>query len=104
MPVLPCRGSNVLRPVVKKTPSRTSSYDVEAWRYENYTKRLAEYRFPERQVFGTQIDVEVKQKLQLRLETFGEHPGSLGKLTRTLFARELRRSLVEPALPQESLK
>jgi hypothetical protein len=36
-----------------------------------------------------------------RLRTFGEHPSGLGKFTRTMFARELRRSLVHPAMAEQ---
>lgn len=30
---------------------------------------------------------------EAKVDTFGDHPSGLGKITRTLFARELRRTL-----------
>jgi len=40
------------------------------------------------------MDQEVRAVLEHRLATFGEHPATLGKFTRTMFAKDLRRRLV----------
>jgi hypothetical protein len=40
------------------------------------------------------MDPEIRAALEHRLATFGEHPATLGKFTRTMFAKDLRRTLV----------
>jgi radical SAM superfamily enzyme YgiQ (UPF0313 family) len=82
------------------TPVWTTSYDVAQWSAENYVKPLAEYAFEERQSFATMVEPERKALIENRLLTFGEHPSGMGKFTRTLFARDLRRTLV-PVLQRE---
>jgi len=42
----------------------------------------------------TTVEPRKRALLENRLATFGEHPAGLGKFTRTLFAHDLRRSLV----------
>jgi hypothetical protein len=39
------------------------------------------------------MDAERKAQLLVRVRTFGEHAQGLGKFTRTMFARDLRREL-----------
>lgn len=79
---------------LEATPEWTTLYDVEGWREEEYSEPLENYRFDGPSTFATQIDAEKKSLLESRLETFGDHPNGLGKFTRTLFARDLRRTLV----------
>jgi radical SAM superfamily enzyme YgiQ (UPF0313 family) len=69
-------------------------YDVESWRDEKYNRPLSLYRYDDRRTYGTLVSAEVKKKIATRIATFGEHPAGLGKFTRTMFARELRRTLV----------
>ena len=76
------------------TPSWSSTFDVEGWRDDGYARKLEAYRFPEPKTFLTAVDDEKKALIMSRVNTFGEHPGGLGKFTRTMFARDLRRSLV----------
>jgi radical SAM superfamily enzyme YgiQ (UPF0313 family) len=76
------------------TPSWTTSYDVEAWRRDGYVKNLEVYTYPAPQTFITLIEPERKALIESRIATFGEHPSQLGKFTRTMFAQDLRRSLV----------
>jgi radical SAM superfamily enzyme YgiQ (UPF0313 family) len=78
------------------TPEWSGWYDAEGWVRDNYARPLSDYRFHQRYVFQTTVEPEKKNKLLTRLETYGEHPSGLGKFTRTLFARDLRRSLVRP--------
>jgi hypothetical protein len=82
------------------TPMWTTSYDVAQWSAENYAKPLSEYAFEEPQSFATMVEPERKALIENRLLTFGEHPSGMGKFTRTLFARDLRRTLV-PVLKRE---
>ena len=78
---------------VAATPSWTSRYDVEAWIAEGFKRPLSSYAFPQPRTFRTHVDPERKTRLLQRLATYGEHPSGLGKFTRTLFARDLRRTL-----------
>jgi len=72
----------------------TTSFDVEAWIQEGYCKSLKEYRFQEPRIFEATVKPDVRSMLEMKIKTFGEHPSGLGKFTRTLFARDLRRTLV----------
>ncbi|HEV8613210.1 MAG TPA: hypothetical protein VGQ73_06845, partial [Gemmatimonadales bacterium] len=75
-------------------PSFTASYDVEAWREANYLHPLAGFRTPAPLTYRTAIDPEKRAVIERRIATFGEHAGGLGKFTRTMFAKDLRRQLV----------
>lgn len=75
-------------------PPWTTCYDVEAWSREGYSKRLEDYRFPEPHTFSTVVTPKRASVIKDRIATFGEHPSGLGKFTRTMFARDLRRTLV----------
>ena len=77
------------------SPEWESLYDVDAWREEGYRQGLDTYRFESPRLFRTHVEPSRKALLQERLQTFGEHPAGLGKFTRTIFARDLRRTLVE---------
>jgi hypothetical protein len=79
---------------LQTTPVWTTSYDIELWSKENYSKPLASYDFGEERNFRTAVDPEHKAVIENRLRTFGEHPSGMGKLTRTMFAREMRRALL----------
>jgi radical SAM superfamily enzyme YgiQ (UPF0313 family) len=83
------------------TPNWTTTYDVQAWVEEKYQKRLHLYRYVEPKTFTAAIEPEKKALLENRLATFGEHPAGLGKFTRTMFARDLRRSLASPGTPSQ---
>jgi hypothetical protein len=49
------------------------------------------------------VEPEKKALIENRLATFGEHPAGLGKFTRTMFARDLRRILAAPGSRSETL-
>jgi hypothetical protein len=68
-------------------------HDVEAWREEGYTRELDAFRFDQPQTFGTTVSEDRRTAIERRIETFGDHPAGLGKFTRTMFAKDLRRSL-----------
>ena len=53
------------------------------------------YKYDEEQAFTASVGPEVRSPIETKVETFGEHPAGLGKFTRTLFARDLRRGLTE---------
>ena len=74
--------------------SWTSRHDVEAWARDGYARSLSDYGRPE----GTRCAVTAPDDRKLilsKVETFGEHPSGLGKFTRTMFARQLRRGFEE---------
>ena len=75
----------------------TTIYDLEKWRNEGYARHLEDYSYPEPKTFAAIVEDEPRALIQNRIATFGEHPAGLGKFTRTMFARELRRVLVSPA-------
>lgn len=75
-------------------PDWSTHVDVEAWSRDGYARRLAEHRYAEPRTFATAIPAERKAVLENRVATFGEHPAGLGKFTRTMFARDLRRTVV----------
>ncbi len=72
----------------------TTIYDLEKWRGEGYVKHLGDYGYSEPQTFAAIVESEPKALIQSRIATFGEHPAGLGKFTRTMFARDLRRVIV----------
>jgi radical SAM superfamily enzyme YgiQ (UPF0313 family) len=86
------------------TPEWPTVYDLERWRAEKYSRRLKAYRFEKPRTFHTVVEPERKALIENRLSTFGEHPSGMGKFTRTMFARDLRRTVVPltavPADPQ----
>jgi hypothetical protein len=45
-------------------------------------------------MFHTTVEPERKELIESRIRTFGEHPAGLGKFTRTMFAKDLRRTLL----------
>ena len=80
--------------VLNEEPRWDTMYDVEKWREDGYEAPLNHYAFSQPRVFETIVEPDRKARLETRLKTFGEHPGGLGKFTRTMFARDLRRTVV----------
>jgi radical SAM superfamily enzyme YgiQ (UPF0313 family) len=74
-------------------PELVTSYDIESWSGEGYVKDLAAYRYPAPKRRATSISSGRRALIESRITTFGESPAGLGKFTRTMFARDLRRSL-----------
>jgi len=71
-----------------------TDYDVARWARDGYARPLRDYRYDEPQRLVAVVDAERKALIRAKVETFGEHPAGLGKFTRTMFARDLRRELV----------
>jgi hypothetical protein len=70
-------------------------YDVAAWVADSYTRPLRDYKLARPLLLVAQASDQVCAALLQRVRTFGEHPSGLGKFTRTLFARDLRREVRE---------
>jgi radical SAM superfamily enzyme YgiQ (UPF0313 family) len=75
------------------TPEWTTEFDVESWCRGGYVEDLASFKLSEPQIFTTSVSPEQRTLIESRIETFGERPAGLGKFTRTMFARDLRRNL-----------
>lgn len=71
----------------------TSRYNVQAWADDNFNRPLQEYEGPATRYEGRVRD-DRRKLILTKVDTFGEHPSGLGKFTRTMFARDLRRDLV----------
>jgi radical SAM superfamily enzyme YgiQ (UPF0313 family) len=71
----------------------TARYDVERWAADGYERDLAAYALPAARTYAGTVDAEIRALIEAKLATFGEHPAGLGKFTRTIFARQLRRRL-----------
>jgi radical SAM superfamily enzyme YgiQ (UPF0313 family) len=78
---------------LSSAPVWNSSYDIEQWSAEQYSLPLSAYHFGEPRALPTVVDEERKAVIENRLRTFGEHPAGLGKFTRTMFARDFRRTV-----------
>jgi radical SAM superfamily enzyme YgiQ (UPF0313 family) len=75
------------------TPQWTTPYDVGAWCRDGYIRDLTSYSYPMPRTFTTTVSPDQRALIESRINTFGEHPSGLGKFTRTMFARDLRRTL-----------
>jgi hypothetical protein len=72
----------------------TTRFDVPAWRSDDYGQSLDAYRCPAPRTFDAVVEPDRRALIESRLATFGEHPAGMGKFTRTMFAQDLRRTLV----------
>jgi hypothetical protein len=84
---------------LSSAPVWETNYDVEAWSADQYAKPLSDYRLAAPRALATIVEPERKALIENRIRTFGEHPSGLGKFTRTLFARQLRRTVFAAAAP-----
>ncbi len=75
------------REVAFETP-----WDIQRWASEGYRAPLSDYRFDASRRYRGFVKPETKRLIASKVDTFGEHPAGLGKFTRTLFARDLRRT------------
>jgi hypothetical protein len=72
----------------------SSHYDVEAWAGAGYARPLASFAFDAPREFAAEASDATRALILAKVEAFGEHASGLGKFTRTMFARDLRRALV----------
>jgi len=79
---------------LRLTPEYVTVYDVDAWSRASYENPLPAYRLDQPVRFSTIVPDDQRKLIESRIATFGEHPAAIGKFTRTMFARDLRRSLV----------
>ena len=81
-------------------PDGMMAYDIEAWSRDGYRKNPEAHRFAEPRAFAARVEAPRRAEIMSRIATFGEHPSGLGKFTRTMFARDLRRTLVWSRAPE----
>ena len=74
--------------------SGTLSHDVAAWANADYKQPISDFEFEAPRHFTTRLDAGRRKLITAKVETFGDHPSGLGKFTRTMFARDLRRDIV----------
>jgi hypothetical protein len=67
-------------------------YNVEAWAKDKYRKPLIEYPSETRTKYAL-VEPERRKLIEAKVCTFGDHPSGLGKITRTMFARDLRHTI-----------
>ncbi len=72
----------------------STAFDVDTWSADGYVRPLSDYRYDEPQVLRAVVDRDKQNLINAKIEVFGEHPSGLGKFTRTMFARDLRRAFV----------
>lgn len=72
----------------------TTVYDVDAWAADGYGRPLSDFRHDAPQVLRAVVEPEKQKLINAKIDVFGEHPAGLGKFTRTMFARDLRRAFV----------
>ncbi len=82
------------RETMQRRPTFTSAFDVEAWRDADYQRPLGSFRLPAAQTWATAMDPEKRAIIEKRIADYGEHAAGLGKFTRTMFAKDLRRKLL----------
>jgi radical SAM superfamily enzyme YgiQ (UPF0313 family) len=82
---------------LESNPDWVTAFDVEAWHAEGHIRPLGEYRVDPPRTFATRVPPDKKAMVLTRIRTFGEHPAGLGKFTRTMFARDLRRTVERSA-------
>ena len=80
---------------VAETPKWSTKYDVDRWCRDGYKNSLESYSFPEPRTFIAIVEPQRRALIESRIATFGERPSQLGKFTRTMFARDLHRTLVQ---------
>jgi len=94
MSYLRCVSLHVpFRETLRETPTWTTTFDLESWESDRYARPLESYAFPEPIAFVTHVPEDRQAVILDRIATFGEHAAGLGKFTRTMFARDLRRTL-----------
>ncbi len=86
------------------TPRWTTDYDIQTWIDQDYKQPLDQYRFDETRTFDTYVPEDRAELIRTKVKTFGEHPSGLGKFTRTMFARDMRRSLLPAEARPESIQ
>jgi hypothetical protein len=87
------------RETMQRTPSFTASYDVEAWRAADFARPLASFPLAAPRTWRTAMDAGRRSLIEKRITDYGEHAAGLGKFTRTMFAKDLRRSLAGSDMP-----
>jgi hypothetical protein len=81
------------REAMRRSEIFTSPYDVAAWSANRDGQPLATFREPQPVAWRTHMNPKIRDVFEHRLATFGEHPSTIGKFARTVFAKDLRLTL-----------
>ncbi len=74
-------------------PEFCCAYDVEAWFASDENESLGIHVLSTPLTFKATTPEETRELILGKVSAFGEHASGLGKFTRTMFARDLRRQL-----------
>ncbi len=74
-------------------PSFRARWDVDAWSHADCAGPLGAHATLEAVEYPTKVDPKKRAVIEDRVRSFGEHAAGLGKFTRTMFARDLRRDV-----------
>lgn len=69
----------------------SSRFDVDAWGAEGFARPLEDYASKATRSWSAEVDPRTRALIMTKVGAFGEHASGLGKFTRTMFARDLRR-------------
>ena len=100
--ILYLRNILLYSPFAQSLPEKVeweSVYDVDSWVRDGYIRPLLQYEMAGRRLHAL-VEPDRKTLIGSKIETFGDHPSGLGKFTRTLFARDLRRTM-QPVDPTQ---
>jgi radical SAM superfamily enzyme YgiQ (UPF0313 family) len=75
---------------MRRTGTFTAMYDIEAWRTDCEAKPLSAFRTAFPVSWSASINPKIRAMFEDRLAMFGERPATMGKFTRTMFAKDLR--------------
>lgn len=78
-------------------PTWRSTYAIEQWREEGYSKPLQTYALEHEETFSTEVDPALRDVILSRIGLFGETPMGLGRQLRTWYANKLRRRIFAEA-------
>jgi hypothetical protein len=70
-----------------------ATHDIENWTRDRFARSLSTYAIAEPRLLHARVSDDTRALLKSRVSMFGEHPSGLGKFTRSMFARDLRRRM-----------
>jgi radical SAM superfamily enzyme YgiQ (UPF0313 family) len=79
---------------MRRSVKWTTAYDIEAWARDRFARPISSYRLAVPRTLTAEVTPEVRGLIETKVATFGEHPSGLGKFTRSMFARDLRRAVL----------
>jgi len=78
----------------------SSRYDVDRWVADAFARPLGDYVGAKAREFSAETSPQTRALIMTKVGAFGEHASGLGKFTRTMFARDLRRTVARADVAQ----